>query len=203
VKRGRKPPKDRSIKKKKTEDVIADEDHAPCQESRQDPDVIPSIEETPTPGCSSDPMMTPIKKKIRRTLLNKQELKSSSGPVKCPRCEYKFMPTKEERKKLKREDFVGEIISSDKSCFRYTGVTCVVLLKKIFDWLHPAAKNVKLWKGQGTNTSGLSKLRPRTAMTLWDEFLLTLVRIRRGYDSINIYTPTNRSMACSEQCFDR
>ena len=49
-------------------------------------------------------------------------------------------------------------------------------------WMDPSkCKNKKLWDGSHC-TSDLPKRKPLTTLTLFEEMLLTLVRIRRGYD---------------------
>ena len=51
------------------------------------------------------------------------------------------------------------------------------MLVSIYNWILPAASKSKLWDGTGDISNG----RPRSVLTLYEEMLLTLVRIRRGY----------------------
>ena len=53
-----------------------------------------------------------------------------------------------------------------------------------FKWLEPTLQNVKLWRGNAQHVAGKAKKRGRYAMTLFEEYILTLVRIRRGYDTV-------------------
>ena len=64
----------------------------------------------------------------------------------------------------------------------YTGVTKTAMLVSIYNWILPAASKIKLWGGTGDISNG----RPRSALTLYEEMLLTLVRIRRGYDTRHV-----------------
>ena len=93
------------------------------------------------------------------------------------------MPSKEEKKKLRRSGFIDEIMQNNTTCFRYTGFPNTAVLKETYEWLRPVAKNVKLWGGKGKLIPGKAKRRARTAMSLFEEFIMTLVRIRRGYDT--------------------
>ena len=75
------------------------------------------------------------------------------------------------------------IQENDKSCFQFTGIPSVKLLQQIFHWIKLATKKLKLWDGKKKlHAEGKSFRRKRKAMTLLEEFVLTLVRIRRGYD---------------------
>ena len=69
--------------------------------------------------------------------------------------------------------------------FLIYGVSSASLLKKICEWLKPATKNLKLWDGKKKlYTGGKSGGRKRRALSLFEEYILTLVRIRRGYDDV-------------------
>ena len=74
-------------------------------------------------------------------------------------------------------------MNSDSICMYYTGILKVTLLQFLFTWLKPAASNVRLWDGKLQN---IGKGRKRRIMTLFEEFLLTLVRIRRGYELTHV-----------------
>jgi hypothetical protein len=89
------------------------------------------------------------------------------------------MPTDKELKHLRKMELMKEIESSDEACLRYTGVPTVKLLQEIFHWLKPAASRMKLWDGKAATSSG----RRRKALSLYEEYALTLIRIRRGYDT--------------------
>ena len=84
---------------------------------------------------------------------------------------------------MTRNNFIVEILSSDDKCFRYTGIPTVTLLKSFFEWLEPASRHIKLWDGKKKLQAGKTRGRQRWKLTLFQEMILTLVRIRRGYDS--------------------
>ena len=105
--------------------------------------------------------------------------------LQCDNCGHKLKLNLKQRKRLRREGFIQMVTESDASCFQYTGVPSVALLKHIFSWLKPAAEKIKLWDGKKKQyTTGKSGARKRKALTLFEEFVLTLVRIRRGYDVV-------------------
>ena len=78
-------------------------------------------------------------------------------------------------KQIIREHFVACIC---KDPMHYTGVKSLELLKYIFSLVEEKASRMSLWRGQEKSQR---KLRGRN-LSLWEEFLLTLVRNRRGTD---------------------
>ena len=63
----------------------------------------------------------------------------------------------------------------------YTGIPNLATLRFLYKWVEPCAKNIKLWDKNKT-TPGRQRKRKRKTLSLYEEFLLTLIRIRRGYD---------------------
>ncbi|XP_067650547.1 uncharacterized protein [Haliotis asinina] len=88
---------------------------------------------------------------------------------------------------LKRNDFIRTIQSDDDTCKFYTGLT-TSLFTIILNLLMPKAKKLNYWRG--SDTAGLTdhaqtpgrRGRPRV-LTLTEELLLTLARLRQGFDS--------------------
>lgn len=80
---------------------------------------------------------------------------------------------------LKTNAFVKQITKSDKDCFYYVGIPTLQLLFYLFEWIEPAAKKIKLWDGNRRSMPGRKGGKRRTK--LFEEMLLTLVKIRRGY----------------------
>ena len=110
---------------------------------------------------------------------------ASTPKVKCKICDYNTVPSKEEIKQISKGRFIQTIQSNDKPCFHYTGIPKVALLLQLFIWLEPLTSKIKLWDRQKKfETSGRSGARRRRALTSFEEFCLTLVRIRRGYDVV-------------------
>ena len=88
---------------------------------------------------------------------------------------------------------MNEVLStSDVICMRYTGIPNRSLLKGIFQWLKQTAKNIILWDGKRKQG------RKRYTLTLFEEFVLTLVRIRRGYDTNHLSFLFGISLMCGE-----
>jgi len=95
--------------------------------------------------------------------------------VECDMCFYKIKFNSAQRKGLRRSEFMKVIQESDKPCFQYTGVPSTSLLNKIFEWLKPATKKLKLWDGKKKlYTGGKSGGRKRRALSLFEEYILAL-----------------------------
>ncbi|CAB3995534.1 Hypothetical predicted protein [Paramuricea clavata] len=90
--------------------------------------------------------------------------------------------SEENGKKSRRELFVKQA-TSNRNCFRYTGVTRENL-DLVFDLIKGKAKSLRYWKGSvDTPGSRREKRRAQTRLlSCWEEFVLTLVRTRKGFD---------------------
>ncbi len=88
----------------------------------------------------------------------------------------------ENEKKSRRDLFVRQA-TSNSNCFRYTGVTRQKL-DLVFDLIKEKAKSLRYWKGS-VDTPGSRRekrgAQPRL-LSCWEEFVLTLVRTRKGFD---------------------
>ena len=65
----------------------------------------------------------------------------------------------------------------------YTGFPTAAMLQAVFDWLKPSAQYLKLWKGKATSKTESIRERRRKKLSLFDEFVLTFIRLRRAYDT--------------------
>lgn len=133
----------------------------------------PSSPKTPEPDSNTSEQETDI-------------FETAHCNVKCDNCGHEFETNFETTKKLLRGNFVKEIKKNDSNCDRYTGVPNVQTLKCIFKWISPCVQSIKLWDGKFKLTSGTKRKQKRKALTLFEEYLMTLVRIRRGYDTRHI-----------------
>ena len=70
----------------------------------------------------------------------------------------------------------------------YTSVKSVELLRFFFFLIHEKASRMNLWRG---SEKSRRKGRGRN-LSLWEEFLLVLVRNRRGTDLRSVKTSENR-----------
>ena len=105
----------------------------------------------------------------------------------CTNCAAQVVPNASEIRKFKRDSFVKNILATDASCFLYTGIQSVKLLEYTFKWLAPSAKeNIKLWSGIRKTVPGRSKGRNRKLLSLYQEYLMTLVYIRWGFDNTHL-----------------
>ena len=84
---------------------------------------------------------------------------------------------------LKRNLFIEQATNSD-NCYRYTGLS-LPKLNLVFHHIKESASGMRYWKGsidstctsKRRNKRGLKRLLP-----LWDEFVLTMVRLRKNFD---------------------
>ena len=88
-----------------------------------------------------------------------------------------------ERKKLRRSDFISQVLSTDANCFMYTGVPSAELLRDLHAWVLPSAQKLKLWY---CTPGGSQHGRKRKVLSLFEEMVLTLIRLRRTYDTRHI-----------------
>ncbi|KAK7090809.1 uncharacterized protein [Littorina saxatilis] len=105
-------------------------------------------------------------------------------PIKCGNCGHVVQLSPEEEQMVVSRAFVSQMLRSDKSCFHYTGVPSVELLKFIFNWVKEAGDTVKNWGGKHKLFAGRvnGKGRHGYKMTKFECMILTLVRIRKGFD---------------------
>ena len=97
--------------------------------------------------------------------------------IKCDSCGNGISKTT--RTQISRENIRHEVTISDENCFRYNGVPTIATLMFLFKWLEPFAVFQVSREGNGTTKRRLRKRK----LSLLEEFLLTLIRIRRGYDT--------------------
>lgn len=92
----------------------------------------------------------------------------------------------EDPKKMGRENFISLVTESDVNCMFYTGVPTVVLLRSLFCFVSSFSNQVNYWKGSKhkqqsyQNLNGKEKTGPKRILTPFQEYILTLVRIRLG-----------------------
>ncbi|CAH3124479.1 unnamed protein product [Pocillopora meandrina] len=89
-------------------------------------------------------------------------------------------------KQLKRELFVDDVLKDDESVKFYTGIPSLACLTMIFNLLKPFAEKLKYWdknkEKEVTYQKDSSKKKPgkQRLLTIMEEFILTLVRLRLG-----------------------
>ena len=89
---------------------------------------------------------TPVKVKLQRHVHKKQKdiVSIQKEKVSCPGCDLTFELKDKDINRTQRHRFTQEILRSDETCFRYTGVPNLPLLKQIFKWIEPTAEKIKL-----------------------------------------------------------
>ena len=89
-------------------------------------------------------------------------------------------------KQLKRELFVDDVLKNDESVKFYTGIPNLACLMMIFNLLRPFAEKLKYWdknkEKEVRYQKDSSKKKPgkQRLLTIMEEFILTLVRLRLG-----------------------
>ncbi|KAK3084023.1 hypothetical protein FSP39_006910 [Pinctada imbricata] len=86
---------------------------------------------------------------------------------------------------LLRDLFIEKITKSDESVMKYMGVPTKQALNGFFGILDKASPNLKYWSGQKSardtsyqNTPGMKKSGPQRKLSRYQEFILTLLRLR-------------------------
>ncbi|CAG2190782.1 unnamed protein product [Mytilus edulis] len=94
--------------------------------------------------------------------------------------------TLEDKESLSREIFVKHVTKDDKHVKFYTGVQNFAILMGIFQLLITKCSKLKYWSGKGSvndknyQTGNKLKPGPQRKLTDFQEFILTLVRLRLG-----------------------
>ena len=83
---------------------------------------------------------------------------------------------------MRRKLFMDMVTESNKSCMFWTGVMTLSTLNFIFEWVSPCAEKMKLWMGKKRHVTRPCIPRKRV-LSLFEEFVLVIVRIRRGLDT--------------------
>ena len=83
---------------------------------------------------------------------------------------------------LRRRLFVDHVTKDNKNCRFWTGIHTLSLMNFLFEYVLPGAEQMTLWMGKKRSKTPSSKPR-RRLLSLFEEYLLVLVRIRRGFDT--------------------
>ena len=91
---------------------------------------------------------------------------------------------------MRRKLFVNNLTANNKNCRFWTGIQTLSLLNLMFEWVLPCAQKVTLRMGKKRHNTHVTKQgKPRKLLlSLFEEYLLVLVRIRRGFDTEEIGT---------------
>ena len=100
----------------------------------------------------------------------------------CPNCSDIFTLSKEQVCHLQKAAFLQQSLASDKTVMHFFGFPSINMLRGTFDWLLPSAEKIRLWKGKQTMTDDFSNQKKRSKLTLFDEYLLTFLKLRQNYD---------------------
>ncbi|XP_069116882.1 uncharacterized protein [Argopecten irradians] len=91
----------------------------------------------------------------------------------------------EDPDKLMRDLFIEKVTKDDQSIRKYTGIPTERMLEGFFNILDSASPTLKYWSGQKSSADSsyqmnpdLKKSGPQRKLTRYEEFILTLVRLR-------------------------
>ena len=91
-----------------------------------------------------------------------------------------------------RSSFIAKITDNNEQCLYWTGIINLTILNYIHEWVLPSAKATPLWMGkkryEARQKKGKSSKPRKRLLSHWEEYLLVLVRIRRGLDVQEIAT---------------
>ncbi|XP_069101481.1 uncharacterized protein [Argopecten irradians] len=82
-----------------------------------------------------------------------------------------------------RRMFTASVTKDDSSCKFYTGLSLAMFIH-LFAWISSKAEKLNYWKGQDTSESNNGRRTgPKRKLSIREEFLILLVRLRRGLDT--------------------
>ncbi|CAG2224423.1 unnamed protein product [Mytilus edulis] len=90
-----------------------------------------------------------------------------------------------DRGEFKRQFIMDDIFKSDKTCKFYTGLS-LAMFTWLFSFLQDKARNMVYWNSVNTNereSSETLKPGPKRMLTIKEELAITLIRLRRGFDT--------------------
>ena len=103
--------------------------------------------------------------------------------VKCTLCGHETSVKSEQMQSITSFNFISHILSTDTLCKEYTGIPKRDVLKMLFRWIEPVSQSVKNWDGPNTQKKGRDpRGRKRYKISAFKCYLVTLVRIRKGFD---------------------
>ena len=80
----------------------------------------------------------------------------------------------------RQDKFTKSMVRDDSSVTYYTGLPSLSVLLHIFSLLEPLCSKLSLWGNTSKTTTKPSKPGPSRKLTTYEEFLLTLLRLRQG-----------------------
>ncbi|VDI40901.1 Hypothetical predicted protein, partial [Mytilus galloprovincialis] len=90
-----------------------------------------------------------------------------------------------DRGEFKRQFIMDDIFKSNKTCKFYTGLS-LAMFTWLFSFLQDKARNMVYWNSVNTNereSSETLKPGPKRMLTIKEELAITLIRLRRGFDT--------------------
>ncbi len=101
---------------------------------------------------------------------------------------FLFQTETSTKKTPDRQIFIQTVLQSDKSLRKYTGITTKKFLYGIFDIVETNISSIYYWQGSKSindrvsSKPALKPQRPKKELTNFQEYLLTLVYIRQGFE---------------------
>nr|XP_022344236.1 uncharacterized protein LOC111137188 [Crassostrea virginica] len=88
---------------------------------------------------------------------------------------------------MRRKLLLKDVMKDDTSCKFYTGLS-LAMFGFLFTFLSNSAKSMTYWRGGDTSNERkqTQKKGPKRVLSIKEEMMLMLLRLRRGYDSISL-----------------
>ena len=170
-------------RKKRTSDVKEFNGNKCIKVSREEDTSFPSYE---TALLDHDYCL-PNNDKATQTDLSFEDLQKFSSDIDALKVENAKLKAKlANKKQLKRELFMGDVLKDDESVKFYTGIPNLACLMMLFNLLKPFAEKLKYWDKSKQREVGYqkdsNKKKPgkQRLLSIMEEFILTLVRLRLG-----------------------
>jgi hypothetical protein len=162
-----------------TEVTVAHGDHEYC--------VATSTYSTVDAGCQTDLTGAEIEVLLGNSR-SMEEIEVNIGEVRTVKAEHSLMKEKlGNRDVLRRELFLEKVLQSDTTVKLYTGLPSKTLLTGVFDVLDEREEHLKYWTDRSSakeksyqRTPNVKKPGPKRKLSRFDEYVLTLVRLRLG-----------------------
>ena len=146
--------------------LAADDDHQCRRNELKEPEKTKSV------GCQTE-----------MSLFDLEEWEKEKRRL---RCEIKNLQDRlSDKAKLKRELFMEDVLKNDDCVKFYTGIPTLGCFNMLTDLITPEAQKLKYWdknkeKQMKYQTSPGNKPGPKRILTIKEEFVITLVRLRLG-----------------------
>lgn len=88
---------------------------------------------------------------------------------------------------MRRRFIIADVLKDDKSCKFYTGITLTVFFL-LWNCIKDKASRLAYWRGSDTNMENENERKkgPKRQLSCLEEMIMTLIRLRRGIDTVTL-----------------